>query len=38
MIYPSSNIEIAEYSNYKPRFNDVFSRDSLPKKKMQCTS
>ena len=28
---PSFNIEIANYFNYEPRFNGVFSRNNLPR-------
>ena len=31
MLHPLSNIEIIEYFNYKPRFNGVFSKNSLPR-------
>ena len=30
-VHPLSNIEITEYFNYEPRFNNVFSRNNLPR-------
>ena len=30
--HPLTNIEIQRYFENEPRFNDVFSRDNLPKK------
>ena len=39
MLRPLSNLETAKYFNYEPRFNGVFSRNSLPTIKnehMQC--
>ena len=30
-LHPLSNIEIKNYFNYKPRFNDVFSISNLPR-------
>ena len=30
-LHPLNNIEIANYFNYKPRFNGVISRNNLPK-------
>ena len=32
-LHPLSNITITRYSNYKPRFNGVYSRDNLPRTK-----
>ena len=31
MLYPLDNWEIANYFNYNPRFNDVFSRNNFRK-------
>ena len=31
--HPLTNFEIQKYYENEPRFNDVFSRDNLPKKK-----
>ena len=31
--YPLTNFEIQEYYENEPKFNGVFSRDNLPKKK-----
>ena len=30
-LHPLRNIEITKYFNYKPRFNDFFSRNNLPR-------
>ena len=30
--HPLTNFEIKEYYKNEPRFNEVFSRDNLPKK------
>ena len=30
--YPLNNFEIQKYYKNEPRFNDVFSRNNLPKK------
>ena len=30
-LHPLSNIDITKYFNYKPRFNDNFSRNNLPR-------
>ena len=32
-LYPLSNIKITKYFNYEPRFNGVFSRDNLFRRK-----
>ena len=31
LLHPLSNIEIDKHFNHKPRFNGVYSRDSLPR-------
>ena len=33
MLHPLSNIKITNYFNHEPRFNGVFSRNNLPRKK-----
>ena len=30
--HPLTNVEIQKYFQNKPRFNEVYSRDNLPKK------
>ena len=30
--YPLTNFEIQKYYKNEPKFNDVFSRDNVPKK------
>ena len=37
-LHSLNNIEITNYFNYQPRFNGVFSRNNLPKKKMDRMS
>ena len=32
--HPSTNFEIQKYYQNKPRFNGVYSRDNLPKTKL----
>ena len=34
-LHPLSNIKITRYFNYKPRFNGLFSRDNLPRIKIE---
>ena len=31
LLHPVTNLEIQKYYQNKPRFNDVYSRDSMPK-------
>ena len=30
-LHPLNNIEITYYFNYEPKFNDIFSRNNLPR-------